>query len=124
MCPVDVWAAGERGGWVKDTSRAIQRNAWSNAGSEFPLGQERIAALSADDISASHRPDFARMQAEIQKLKSAESEVLVDLFVRYVTTSFSSVLTCGWLDRRSRLTPVQIDDVFRSLVLPTVERCA
>jgi nitrate/nitrite transporter NarK len=54
MRPFEVWAVGERSGWVKDTVRAIQGNAWSTAGSEFPLGRERIARLSADDILASH----------------------------------------------------------------------
>jgi hypothetical protein len=54
MRAADVWAAWDRIGWVKDTVHAIQRNAWSTAGSELPLGRERIARLSADDISASH----------------------------------------------------------------------
>jgi hypothetical protein len=43
----------------------------------------------------------------------------VDLFILYLRAAFFSVLT-WWLDRRSRLTPAQIDEVFRSLVLPTV----
>jgi AcrR family transcriptional regulator len=58
-------------------------------------------------------------KAEIAKLKTAKSEVPVDLFVHYLTAAFFAVLI-WWLDRRSRLTPAQIDDVFRSLVLPTV----
>ncbi len=58
-------------------------------------------------------------KTEIQRLKSADSEVPVDLFVRYFTTAFLSVLT-WWLDRRSRLTPAEIDNVFRTLVVPTL----
>ncbi len=58
-------------------------------------------------------------KAEIAKLKTANSDVPVDLFVHYLTAAFFSVLI-WWLDRRSRLSPSQIDDVFRSFVLPTV----
>jgi AcrR family transcriptional regulator len=58
-------------------------------------------------------------KAEIQKLRKTDSDVPVDLFILYLRAAFFSVLT-WWLDRRSRLTPAQIDEVFRSLVLPTV----
>jgi Transcriptional regulator C-terminal region len=58
-------------------------------------------------------------KAEIAKLKTAKSEVPVDLFIHYLTAAFFAVLM-WWMDRRSRLTPSQIDEVFRSLVLPTV----
>jgi AcrR family transcriptional regulator len=58
-------------------------------------------------------------KAEIAKLKTANSDVPVDLFVHYLTSAFFAVLI-WWMDRRSRLTPSQIDDVFRSLVLPTL----
>jgi hypothetical protein len=58
-------------------------------------------------------------KAEIQKLKKPDSDVPVDLFVHYLTAAYFSVLT-WWLDRRSRLTPPQINGIFRSLVLPTV----
>src|SRR5437899_6123340 len=57
-------------------------------------------------------------KAEIAKIKKADSEVPVDLFVHYLTAAFLSVLT-WWLDRRGRLTPSQINQVFRSLVLPS-----
>lgn len=57
--------------------------------------------------------------AEIAKLKTADSDVPVDLFGHYLTSAFFAVLI-WWMDRRSRLTPAQIDEVFRSLVLPTV----
>lgn len=58
-------------------------------------------------------------KAEIAKLKTANSDVPVDLFVHYLTSAFFAVLI-WWMDRRSRLTPSQIDEIFRSLVLPTV----
>ncbi len=58
-------------------------------------------------------------KAEIAKLKAANSDVPIDLFIHYLTEAFFAVLI-WWLDRRSRLAPAQIDDVFRSLVLPTV----
>ena len=58
-------------------------------------------------------------KAEVGKLKNATSDVPVDLFVHYLTATFFAVLK-WWLDRRSRLTPFQIDEVFRSLVLPTL----
>jgi AcrR family transcriptional regulator len=58
-------------------------------------------------------------KAEIVKLRTAKSDVPVDLFVRYLTSAFFAVLI-WWMDRRSRLTPSQIDEVFRSLVLPTI----
>jgi AcrR family transcriptional regulator len=58
-------------------------------------------------------------KAEIAKLKTANSDVPVDLFVHYLTSAFFAVLI-WWMDRRSRLTPSQIDEVFRCLVLPTL----
>lgn len=58
-------------------------------------------------------------KAEIQKLKKPDSDLPVDLFVHYLTAAYFFVLT-WWLDRRSRLTPPQINEIFRSLVLPTV----
>jgi AcrR family transcriptional regulator len=59
-------------------------------------------------------------KSEIQKLKKASSDVPVDLFVHFLASTFMSVLT-WWLDRRSRLSPQQIDEVFRSLVVPSID---
>lgn len=59
-------------------------------------------------------------KTEIQRLKKADSDVPVDLFIQYVRAAFFSVLT-WWLDRRSRLTPSQINSIFRSLVSPTLQ---
>ena len=58
-------------------------------------------------------------KSEIAKLKTANSDVPLDLFIHYLTAAFFAVLI-WWMDRRSRLSPPQIDEVFRSLVLPTV----
>jgi Transcriptional regulator C-terminal region len=58
-------------------------------------------------------------KAEIAKLKTAKSEVPADLFIHYLTSAFFAVLI-WWMDRRKRLTPSQIDEIFRSLMLPTV----
>lgn len=58
-------------------------------------------------------------KAEVAKLKTANSDVPIDLFTHYLTAAFFAVLI-WWMDRRSRLSPPQIDEVFRSLVLPTV----
>lgn len=58
-------------------------------------------------------------RTEIQRLKNAKSDVPVDLFVYYLAATFFAVLV-WWMDRRSRLTPAQIDEVYRSLVLPTI----
>src|SRR5258707_5763600 len=59
-------------------------------------------------------------KAEMLKLKTATSDVPVDLFVHYLASAFFAVLI-WWLDRRSRLTPSQIYEDFRALGLPTVE---
>ena len=60
-------------------------------------------------------------KAEIQRIKKSDSDVPVDLFVHYLTAGFFSVLT-WWLGRRSRLTPLQINEIFRFLVLPTINQ--
>jgi len=59
-------------------------------------------------------------KAEIHRLKEASADVPVDLFVHFLASTFMSVLT-WWRDRRSRLSPQQIDEVFRSLVLPSID---
>ncbi len=78
----------------------------------WPLFRQRLQEILDEIIRR-------ECKAEIAKLKKADSEVPVDLFVHYLTAAFLSVLT-WWLDRRGRLTPSQINKVFRSLVLPTV----
>jgi len=78
----------------------------------WPLFRQRLQEILDEIIRR-------ECKAEIAKLRKAYSEVPVDLFVHYLTAAFLSVLT-WWLDRRARLTPSQINQVFRSLVLPTV----
>ncbi len=78
----------------------------------WPLVRQQIQDVLTELIQRECR-------SEIQKLKDASSDVPVDLFVYFLAATFMSVMT-WWLDRRSRLSPEQIDQVFRSLVLPTV----
>ena len=78
----------------------------------WPIVRQQLQAVLEDLIRR-------ECKAEIAKLKTANSDVPVDLFVHYLTSACFAVLI-WWMDRRSRLSPSQIDDVFRSLVLPTV----
>src|SRR5260370_29692744 len=78
----------------------------------WPLFRQRIQEILDEIIRR-------ECKGEIAKLKKADSEVPVDLFVHYLTAAFLSVLTWG-LDRRGPLSPPQSNQVFRSLVLPTV----
>lgn len=78
----------------------------------WPLFRQRLQEILQELIRR-------ECKAEIQKLRKAESEVPVDLFVQYLTSAFLSVLT-WWLDRRSRLAPKEINDVFHSLISPTI----
>lgn len=79
----------------------------------WPLFRERLHEILQELIRR-------ECKAEILKIEKANSEVPVDLVVHYLSTAFLSVLT-WWLDRKSRLTPAQIDDVFCSLVVPTID---
>lgn len=58
-------------------------------------------------------------KAVMGRRKKTKPDVDPELFVHYVSAAFSAVLI-WWVDRRSPLTPAQIDGVFRSLVLPTL----
>jgi AcrR family transcriptional regulator len=78
----------------------------------WPLVRRRIQDVLEEVIRR-------ECKAEIAKLKKADSDVPVDLFVHYLAAAFFAVLT-WWLDRRSRLIPSEMNEVFRSLVLPTV----
>src|SRR2546429_6867922 len=68
----------------------------------WPIVRQQLQAVLEDLIRR-------ECKAEIAKLKTANSDVPVDLFVHYLTAAFFSVLI-WWLNRRSRLTPSQIDD--------------
>jgi AcrR family transcriptional regulator len=87
------------------------RNVYLNTGA-WPVVRQQLQDVIEELIRR-------ECKAEITKLKTANSDVPVDLFVHYLTSAFFAVLI-WWMDRRSRLTPSQIDEVFRSLVLPTV----
>lgn len=78
----------------------------------WPRVRQRIESVLEDLIRRESK-------VEIERLKSAKSDVPVDLFVHYLAASFFAVLM-WWIDRRTRLTPAQIDEVYRSLVLPTI----
>jgi AcrR family transcriptional regulator len=78
----------------------------------WPVFRQRLEEMFDDIIRR-------ECKTAIQRLKKSDSDVPVDLFVHYLTAGFFSVLT-WWLGRRSRLTPPQINEIFRSLVLPTV----
>ncbi len=80
--------------------------------SAWPLVRQRLQEILGDIIRE-------EAKSEIVKLRTAESEIPVDLFIHYLNASFFAVLT-WWLDRRSRLNPAQMDEHFRSLVLPSV----
>src|SRR5258708_8708421 len=56
-------------------------------------------------------------KSEIAKLKTATSDVPVDLFVHYLSSPFFAVLILG-MDPRSRFTPSQIHVLFRAFILP------
>jgi AcrR family transcriptional regulator len=80
--------------------------------SAWPVVRERLQKVLDEIIRR-------EAKTEIVKLRQPESDIPVDLFVHYLNATFFAVLT-WWLDRRSRLTPAQIDERFRCLVVPTV----
>jgi AcrR family transcriptional regulator len=79
----------------------------------WPIFRQRLEEMLDEMIRRESK-------TQIQRLKKPDSDVPVDLFVHYLTAAFFSVLT-WWLGRRSRLTPAQINEIFRSLVLPTID---
>jgi hypothetical protein len=80
--------------------------------SAWPAVRERLQGI-LDELMR------RECKTEIAKLKKIDSEVPVELFIHYVSASFFAVLV-WWLDRRSRLKPSEINEVFRSLVLPAI----
>ena len=56
---------------------------------------------------------------ERQLRRQSKSDVPMELFVHYVASTLMTVVT-WWVDRKSALSPAEIDAVFRSLVLPVV----
>ena len=93
-----------------DGFRRIYQSLLNTAG--WPLVRRRIEELLDELIRR-------ECKAEIDRARKAKAEVPIELFVYYLTSSVFSVIT-WWIDSRSRLTPDQIDSMFRRLVLPTV----
>jgi hypothetical protein len=101
-------------------SRAMLDHAYGYRSVYFALLNTRACPIVRQSLQEILEELIQReCQAEIAKLKAAKSEVPVDSFIHYLTSAFFAVLI-WWMDRRSRLTPSQIDEIFRSLVLPTV----
>jgi AcrR family transcriptional regulator len=101
-------------------SRAMFEHAHGYRNVYFALLNTRAWPIVRQSLQATLEELIRReARVEIAKLKTAKSDVPVDLFIHYLTSAFFAVLM-WWMDRRSRLTPAQIDEVFRSLVLPTV----
>jgi AcrR family transcriptional regulator len=70
--------------------------------------QHVLADLMAEDV----RKEFQRRREKV-------GQVPPELFVQYVASTFILVLH-WWVDRGSPLSPKEVNDVFRALVLPTM----
>ena len=57
--------------------------------------------------------------AEMKRVRRPGSKLPAELFVHYVGATFMTVLT-WWIDHNSALSPAEIDQVFRALVMPTM----
>ncbi|HKE60525.1 MAG TPA: TetR/AcrR family transcriptional regulator [Pyrinomonadaceae bacterium] len=79
----------------------------------WPIVRQRIHNILAELIRK-------ECKSEIAKIRGANSDVPIELFVHFLAASFMTVLT-WWLERNSRLSAQQINEVFRSLVLPSVD---
>jgi AcrR family transcriptional regulator len=67
-----------------------------------------LAELVADDL-----------RKDLQTRRKAAGKIPSDLLVQYVTSTFIIVLN-WWVESRSRLSPTEVNDLFRALVLPTL----
>jgi len=67
-----------------------------------------ISGQIRDDVTRDHRG-----------WRNSPSQIPPDLLIQYVASTFILVLN-WWLDSRSPLHPREVDELFRSLVLPTV----
>ncbi len=79
----------------------------------FPRVRQRLLGLLSELIEKECR-------AELVKIKKSKTELPIDLFVGYLSTTFFTVLT-WWLDRRVRASTTELDQYFRALVVPTVQ---
>lgn len=71
--------------------------------------QKVVAELIADDV----RKDF------LGRRKTA-GQVPPDLLVQYVASTFILVLN-WWVESKSPLPPKEVNDLFRALILPTLD---
>ena len=70
--------------------------------------QKVLAVLIANDI----KEDF-------KSRRKTAGQIPFDLFVQYVASTFILVLN-WWMERRSSLSPEEINDLFRSLISPAL----
>lgn len=77
--------------------------------SVWPHVRQRIQNILADLI----RRECASMK------RRPKTKLPIELFVHYLAATLMTVMT-WWVDHNSPLTPQEIDDVFRELVMPSV----
>lgn len=70
--------------------------------------QTALVKLIADDV-----------RMHLQRGGRTVSRITPDLLARHVASTFVLVLN-WWVESRSRLPPKEVDDLFRSLILPTL----
>lgn len=70
--------------------------------------QKVLAELIANDL-----------RKDVQSRRKTARQLPPDLLVQYVASTFTLVLN-WWVESRNPLSPNEIDDVFRALVLPTL----
>jgi AcrR family transcriptional regulator len=61
----------------------------------------------------------AEVGKSVQSQRKTAGKILPDLLVQYVSSTFILVLN-WWVESRSTLSPTQVDDLFRALILPTI----
>lgn len=72
--------------------------------------QEVLAELIAEDLGR-----------DLQARRRTASQVPPDLLVQYVASTFILLLN-WWVETASPLSPAEVNDLFRGLVLPTLAR--
>lgn len=83
----------------------------------WPTLRQRVEEILAELVRRGSPAEMRRLERR-RPARSAEPEMPVELFVHWITSSFMAVLT-WWIDEKSRLTPAEIDERFRALVVPT-----
>lgn len=80
--------------------------------SVWPHLRQRIQNIIAEQIRS-------RSAAVMKPLQRSRSKLPKELFVHYLASTVMTVVT-WWVDHDSRLSPEEINDVFRELVLPSI----